>query len=180
MLLKLGMRSILRILNCMERSQCSILGRVPCNFRHVGVLKFLLKLTAESFSLIGTGRLFQNLGTATANARSPNLAPGARNLEKTQWSSIPGSWLEKNPADTLAPCPWELWTQEGLSVRREIAQAFVAQTFNTLLVHHSVAWTEVATRETDATNKPSNTMYTIYWIQTDLSTYWQHSFCVTI
>ena len=36
-------------------------------------------------------------------------------------SSVPGSWLAKDPADTLVPCPWELWTQEGLFVRREIA-----------------------------------------------------------
>ena len=36
-------------------------------------------------------------------------------------SSVPESWLAKDPADTLAPCPWELWKQEGLSVRREIA-----------------------------------------------------------
>ena len=36
-------------------------------------------------------------------------------------SSVPGSWLAKDPADTLAPCPWELWTQGELSVRREIA-----------------------------------------------------------
>ena len=65
-------------------------------------------------------------------------------------SSVPGSWFAKDPADTLAPWPWELWTPDVLSVRREIANA---QTFKTLLVHHSVAG--AATRETDAMNKPS-------------------------
>ena len=41
-------------------------------FRHVGVFKFLLKLSIESLSLIARARLFQNLGT-TANARSPKV-----------------------------------------------------------------------------------------------------------
>ena len=60
---------------------------------------FLLKLSIESLCQIARGRLFQNLGTATANARSPEVLhhAGVRNLVKTRpgrhcvESSVPGS-----------------------------------------------------------------------------------------
>ena len=49
---------------------------------------------------------FSSSGNCSSKcAVSKGLAPGARNLEKTQGSSVTGSLLAKDPADTLAPCP---------------------------------------------------------------------------
>ena len=56
-------------------------------------------------------------GLAPCGCEEPCEDPGRHCVG----SSFPGPWLAKDPADSLASCPWELWTQEGLSVRREIA-----------------------------------------------------------